>query len=632
MNRWHYKLALGISIAVMVCSAVVWQQGSLQKLFVQATSGGLPANFGELNSKDLVTYQVKLNLKGQPGNSAVSTSLAGSDSASQTQLEGHLEQWVIPDRPGTTVGMRLKVDRFELEINDSKDSALANAVEAELEIPWLVDFDQRRQIKGIHLSPRLGHISKSIVRYLLSSLQVSLPTEEEQQSWQVTETDAMGKYFAAYQVEGVNGAFVQLSKKKTSYVEHDQQMGEEVGIQVVASPTTITWDTKHGILSKLELTENIALRQGKNLITANYLNVNIMFDSLRHLTSLDIDTRQDMLASLPKGLQLSDLSGTQEILELRKSAQQKILGDNDAQSLLAAANQEIKSYQDITTELYRRFKALIYLHPEESATLADAIKDMPIDHPTFAAITLALQSVGHDKAQQALIAIMDHRSSDTSALEQLLPTLAMTQHPNLNSEAYVRTLTNSENADIAHSALLSLGIIGGRIKNDPDHDRFSLIVAELVARYNEAKSDPERSLHMAALGNIGHSDQTQLVQADLQQENEELNATALRSLRFVDTEAAEGIIIERLKMSYPVSQREAAASTLAFRKPSLALNNAVSSSLRQEQSQEVIKQAIAYFSRTAWQNDQAVTELTWAKEHLREETLRLAATNALLAM
>jgi hypothetical protein len=117
------------------------------------------------------------------------------------------------------------------------------------------------------------------------------------------------------------------------------------------------------------------------------------------------------------------------------------LGNDTLESLLSdlaradATSAQSKNY----TPLYLKFKALVYLHPEDCVTLGKLLVSALPRSVKMQILAGALSAVGHAQAQAAITTAIQARSKDWLALSLLIPVLGGLNNPTPNTEAALRS-------------------------------------------------------------------------------------------------------------------------------------------------------------------------------------------------
>jgi hypothetical protein len=265
--------------------------------------------------------------------------------------------------------------------------------------------------------------------------------------------------------------------------------------------------------------------------------------------------------------------------EMQQSIQRTQLGEETLESLLQQLDAvEASKTSSDQTELYLKFKALVYLHPESCGRLGGLLANASAQGPTFAILTRALGSIGNAQAQAALVAAINARPGDLVAVSNLIPTLAETPDPSVAAEAVIRQLSTGPADDsISATALLALGSMAhGLAKKSPA--RSSKIVHDLLRQ--TTVNQPEGHTHdlIEALGNTQSAVAIAALTAFTKNPAPQLRAAALDALRFMRSPGVDGLLLKglgdadgtpRLEAAYALSYRKMTAESFAAQKKAL---------------------------------------------------------------
>ncbi len=180
-------------------------------------------------------------------------------------------------------------------------------------------------------------------------------------------------------------------------------------------------------------------------------------------------------------------------------------------------------------------------------------------------LTTALNAIGHPEAQSALAAAVLARPSDEKALFKLLFALSTVERPTPEAERALRTLMEkTPDPNVVVMARLSLGSMARRLAETAP-DRAADIVAEFCRGLASARTSDAKKSYLLALGNAGSAAALPAVRPFIGDANADLRAAAVRSLRFVTTAEAEGVILRALSSDPEAEVRAQAVEALADR-------------------------------------------------------------------
>ena len=233
--------------------------------------------------------------------------------------------------------------------------------------------------------------------------------------------------------------------------------------------------------------------------------------------------------------------------------------------VLAAAEQADVGTAD-ESRLFLKFKALIFLHPEVCGPLGKMLTRADPRSLTMRVLTGALEAVGNDESEEALVNAIRFRPEDWPALSFLIPALGTTTLPSPATEAMLSELAfHSLERNIASTAQLALGSLSRRLaENSPE--RSARIVRRFLQVLGPSKSSDENYQTLLVLGNAGSAEALPAVLPFASDPSPRLRGAALWALRWIDTPAVDARLAEALTSDREPSVRAQAASALRFRR------------------------------------------------------------------
>src|SRR5262249_47488853 len=186
-------------------------------------------------------------------------------------------------------------------------------------------------------------------------------------------------------------------------------------------------------------------------------------------------------------------------------AQKQELGDATLDSLLADLTREEFStgQKKDHTPLYRKIKALLFVHPECSPRWGALLCRAAPHSLTMRLVPAALGAVGHEQAQAALVAALKAHGNDEVVALRLLAILAMVKSPSPLAEDAVRQRAfRSPLPAIAASAQLGLGIMARSLATTQTN-RVAPIVTWAVRELQSSVSPTRKRHFLLVVGNTG---------------------------------------------------------------------------------------------------------------------------------
>jgi HEAT repeat protein len=515
--------------------------------------------------------------------------------ALNAQLRGQWVATVLNSEAGRVhVIYELHEGEVRVTVNGQEQTGQAESVRNNLSRGVLVDMTPEGRVLAVCLDPDADKFSRDFALSLFGISEFVLPAAADIASWQTREEDRTGIYLARYQAvtpahqkdESVPGPVqrVLIRKSKLHYSPERNEStlpGQTPAQKTVVPSGTLEarFDPALGQLVSLSGTDvQDTIITGKNVAhSASTLHLTRL--SGKEVPAEDLgELRRQAQALAAKGLPLP-LYTRISPEEMQSSIQRTQLGSETLDSLLqqlsAVATLKDKSDQ---TDLYLKFKALVYLHPESCARLGTILSTADAQSPTFVILARALGSVGNAQAQDALIAAIQARSTDLVAVSNLIPTLAEAPAPTVKAEETIRELSNhSADANISATALLSLGTMAhGLAKKSPA--RSQRIVHDLLQQARHTQTQDRTHDLIEALGNTQSAEALPALASFARNPEARLRAAALDALRFMPAPRADALLLSglddsdgapRLEAAYALSFRKMTTATFAAQKKAL---------------------------------------------------------------
>jgi len=528
----------------------------------------------------------------------------------------------------TSFGRLIKPE-VTLEHNGQTDLAFNQQLISEIEQPFLIELTSHGEVIELSGKKTLSKISRNILRSLIAESQIVLPTQESP-SWTTRERDANGFFEASYrlppeQTVGVHNGLIKLLKSKVRYLDLGSKVKRRLRstmpleFSTQLEPTlnaAIELDCTTGTFSSLTATGTLKTRVNRTEIGSNQYQLTMKLLSVTQLpkgTDLAALTRDTGFTGTKGATENYSLTSIESAEAMELLIQKNELGDLDFKKLLALLKAAKTSGDPSAIEnLYLKFKALIYLHPEACEPLAAQMKkENPQKSKAMLMLATALSTVGSPQAQDALVDVLASRSSDIVSAQILIPALGMTEHPTPKAEETLRELIHSSGKeDIVSTAGLSLGAMAGNL-SEQDPERSRAIIESVQKDYQNAETDQQKQYLLSVLGNAGSDQALPVINSALESSNIQIQTEAAMALRFVPDREAQAKLVDLLKTSaIDDSVKQAAASALSYREPTLGLSQAIQTHYASQDSDLVRRELI----KAAFENrdvDPSVTD--WLK-------------------
>lgn len=446
-----------------------------------------------------------------PGNASQAMSL---------QIAGILEQETLTiNSAGVMVGMRF--NEFALSIDGSSDPGVNSA----LQIQFRVLFNTNGQPMEFEFPADLAAEHRDILENLVSMFQVVL---HEGDSWEVSETNASGRYKARYS----RASNAELSKQKLFYIPGPQN----VAVPQVESIETIVLDPNNDWITAMEISESIVTDDAGTAPTQvnNVARLELINDQFPQVATnwnfaaTPAPEREDPLAEALRKLSYA------EALEQMTSAIQQL---NEAE-----AGRE---------KLIYRVRDLLLANDQLPTDLVEALKTEDLTTETRANLYLAFELAGNPSSQTALTTILSDASWPPEDAMRAIVALAGVSEPTAETLDSLWGLARSNLAetgrrDLPSTAALAIGSLGNQMRQTEAVD-YSALRSDLLASASSAMNPSERAVYLYALANTGDPDPVlkQDIVAYLDDPSSEVRSAAAKTLARIGSTEVETEVLRR---------------------------------------------------------------------------------------
>ncbi len=498
----------------------------------------------------------------------------------ETSVKGELTMTILEKKgDGYLVVYRMGNLHVTLIANQYQDKLQAETVRSGLEREIFANVTPQGKIHSVLMDPRMGDLSQSYARAILSLTQFVFPLEQvpEGDKWEVQEEDPSGKYIAIYQIckaEDIKASTTSVRsfcKRKTHYLEDrpKEKKGQlEISKTIIPKGEFIAiFDSVGGVLSSLRGSESqtILIQNKKVGHVTNSLSLEFLRKDV--LKSSEVTSLRNLFLTREKSTPITSLFVKPSPEKVEASIHERQLGEATLESLLAELKRaESEAPHDFnSTEFYLKLKSLIYLDPESCETLGNVLSQASPKSLTMSLIPKALSTIGHHKAQAALVKAIKAHSKDRDALFMLINPLATVSEPTKEAEEALRNLAfDSKDPDIRAMAQLALGAQARRISVFAP-ERAGKIVDRFIEELRRSSSSEIKKQLLLAIGNSGSARALKEISKLAKDPLPDLRATALHALRFIDSPEAEKLLLDAVISDNNGSVRVAAANALGYR-------------------------------------------------------------------
>lgn len=216
--------------------------------------------------------------------------------------------------------------------------------------------------------------------------------------------------------------------------------------------------------------------------------------------------------------------------------------------------------------LYTKIRALLILQPETAQGLAELLEHAQPEDGIFQAITAALAAIGNAACQEALVNLMEQASQEPLRLDHLLIATAALKEPNPATLSFLQALSQSpelHRSQMADAALASLG----HTALAKDYPSVRALHAYLLTKLEKAREPRAQAIALSNLGNLGANEQLLVASSYIASTQDQVRESAIYSLRWVHTLAAQKLLITLLETRRHQSDAMVAARAMFFQAP-----------------------------------------------------------------
>ena len=501
----------------------------------------------------------------------------------QVRLRAHLSLSTLHrEKSRALVSYSLINPYLQLNINGRDDRYQAELSAQNLSKEVYADVSSQGGILAVYLDPEMDQYSQNLARYILAETQFVSPggTFRLKNSWEAKEHDPNGQYIAKY--ERINHPEGQESlenlpnlktfrKTKLSYSNPEPERKPNrfnPNKSILSTGSLVAFFNVHkgclqsmsGSHSESMMISNKNVSQSKSSIQIRLLKKEILsLSELSHLQSQDA-ARRASVSPLPLSVSISEEEAIRII-------DRSTLAKETVDSLLAELDKSEKKGDARNTTLFLKFKALVNLHPEVCGTLSlKLIIASPNSLPRHV-ISEALAVAGHSKAQAALVQTLRSCPSDLQFQSELIQKLSMVEQPTSLAESTLYEFAgDANNTATAGNATAGLGVMAYNLAKY-DSIRSHKIVDWIIAQIQPSTHEQNLNLYLMALGNSGSVRALQILSKYLQHESLTIRSTVAASLRWIENERADDLLVKILEKDAESSVRNSAVFALSFRTP-----------------------------------------------------------------
>lgn len=518
-----------------------------------------------------------------------------------------------------TVILRLESAKFLVN-----DHPLGNSpqIAAQMQQKFLMLVSDDGHIRGMWL-PTMGAFASDYVRRIIGTMELVHPTSGTlPDHWAANEEDVLGKYHANYQCIRGNEHTGTIVKNRVAY-------------NLSAANAPVSADVKPPIPTPSgTLTAHVNLQNGRIAsILANFLDIERLHGQVvstsRYQLAIHLQAAKPVsLATARQDELLAKRLCRTPVITLWQNKEQAAERNLEKNALGSSSLQTLAvSLADLIGEtprqvppshaslLFRKFKALLYLHPQQAVGLGMLMQRSSPGSAALQILADACSANGSPQAQSALQSAIQLHIHSLPAMSVLLPSLGMVHHPDT---ATVKLMTNvafhGQEAEVRQTAQLMLAVIVHTLR-PMDSAECRNLFRQLDRRQSYPANLQGDEQFLLVLGNTGLPDALHQIQPFLFSKMAVLRSTALFALRRIHTLEAGNLLNRYLANDPSADVRYEAATVIGNRSESAATIQLLCKRLHADRSSAVRKQILAdlYYSQKTFPT--AKSAITWAANH-----------------
>ncbi len=529
--------------------------------------------------------------------------------------------YVAGKNHGSLYAVSLRLASAKFLVNDHQ---LANSTQiaAQMQQKFLILLSDDGRISGMWL-PTMGAFASDYVRRIIGTMEVVHPiTSRFQEHWVSNEDDVLGKYIANYHCKRGQQHTATIVKNRVAYntSSANAPVSTDVKPPIPTPSGTLTAQVNlqnWQITSILARFLDIERLHGQIVSTSRY-QLAIQLQAAKPV-SLATDRQDELLAKRLRRTPVITV-WQNSALAAERNLEKNALGGSSLQTLAVSLADLIgETPRQVPPSqgslLFRKFKALLYLHPQQAAGLGMLMRRSSPGSAALQILADACSANGSPQAQSALQSAIQQHIHSLPALSVLLPSLGMVHHPDT---ATVNLMTNiafhGQEAEIRQTAQLMLGVIVHTL-HPLDSTECRKLFRQLDRRQTYPANLQGDEQFLLVLGNTGLPDALPSIHPFLFSKNAVLRSTALFALRRINTLEAGNLLNRYLANDPSADVRYEAATVIGNRLESPATVQLLCARLHADRSSAVRKQILAdlYYSQKAFPT--AKSAITWAANH-----------------
>ena len=480
-----------------------------------------------------------------------SVTARGTAQAAPTDHVKAVLSWEVLADPTTAGEWLLRAALTSTEVQQQLSQAEQRLTQT-LDAPFMLRIGSDCRFVGKGYSRQWLPATRRFVASLLGNFEFVVAPSAANASWEIEQTDGMGRYAARYTVLPLPSGETELTKTKTRYLGEERSRGLGLQVLLVDSTAHATLDPTGHWLRRASGSERVRVKAQETLLADLEQQHNLVRDDAlfvqadNSVVAAALDWQDPFLMPIPTRTRIDP-----EIAKLSRDA---------AMKRFAALYQ--KSVKGDAYGSANFLAEWLRAHPEEAGRLLDQLRAGAIAEAMRPAVFLALEQCGTPEARAALTRALADKSMAEMDRARAASALSDVPEPTHESaQALVSASRNAESNLVAGTSIRALGHLGERAKTlDPalQGELRGVLQDELAA----ARSGSRAIDVVDAIGNSGDASFAADLNQRLVDASPSMREHAVRAFRRMEQPDAAPALVGRLGVEDDAGVRTALADTL----------------------------------------------------------------------
>lgn len=458
--------------------------------------------------------------------------------------------------------------------------------------------------EGFYFPKEIAPAAQTLLKGIVSSFQMTVPNDPGA-TWLAVESDVTGQYEATYHMPDSQT----IQKSKNQYIRTRGPAGflplqKGVSFHVSSSAKMMIGAT--GWPTSVEEKETLEVAMKPTIARGNITT---------RATLVQVEKHPEWVGAFPADAISDTIAEAAALAMSKEQADANIVGGRSLATILLDLNTAEPNARNLAQG---RMSAFLRMDPSSASRVTDEILHGKGDLNSKKRLIGSLGTAGTKEAQNELAKLLDSNEAGELRVDAAIA-LGQTKHPTAETQDALDKAAKSSDKEIATTAILAKGSVIRAMNTDKSADTLDA-VQELIQGLTNATSVYEKQVYIEALGNTGDPRTFAAIAPYLTDTTVGLRASATSALKFMDTPAADEVLIRALSDNEALVRR-AAVSTIPFR-PIAGVFEALDALLKSEPEQAV-RLAILQGMNTKIEEESLVLQSAqWVMENDPSETVR----------